>query len=165
MHKSRFFSLLSLFSFAMLLLVTGDNLLILLFGWECVGIISYLLVNFWFTRIFANKAAKSALYQNKIGDMFFIQALIMSKAIFSDLSLSTIFSLTPYINSNLLFILILSFILASSAKSALIGFHSWQPKAMEGCYRFPIKFRQRKNLVKVHKLCNYKKRFIIKITN
>jgi NADH-ubiquinone oxidoreductase chain 5 len=59
-HKSRFFSLLSLFAVTMLILVTGENLLIILLGWEGVGIVSYLLVNFWYTRIAANMASKSA---------------------------------------------------------------------------------------------------------
>lgn len=67
-HISRFFSLLSLFTFAMLLLVTGENLIIIFFGWESVGIVSYLLVNFWYTSTSNNLAALKALFINKIGD-------------------------------------------------------------------------------------------------
>ena len=67
---TRFFSLLSLFAVTMLILVTGHNFLIILLGWEGVGIVSYLLVNFWYTRIAANKASLSALFLNKVGDMF-----------------------------------------------------------------------------------------------
>lgn len=59
-HKARFFSLLSLFAVTMMILVTGENLLIILFGWEGVGIVSYLLVNFWYTGIEANMSSKSA---------------------------------------------------------------------------------------------------------
>jgi NADH-ubiquinone oxidoreductase chain 5 len=91
-HKARFFSLLSFFSFSMLILVTGDNLLKILLGWEAVGLVSYLLVNFWYTRIDANMASMSALFLNKIGDLFFMLALVFSIGIFSDLSLATIFS-------------------------------------------------------------------------
>ncbi len=131
-HKSRFFSLLSLFAVTMLILVTGENLLIILLGWEGVGIVSYLLVNFWYTRIAANMASKSAQFLNKIGDMFFIIALILAIAIFSDLSLSTIYSLASFIHPDLLFLLTLCIILAGSAKSALIPFTPWLAKAMEG---------------------------------
>ena len=59
-HKSRFFSILSLFAVTMLILVTGENLLIIILGWEGVGVVSYLLVNFWYTRLAANMASKSA---------------------------------------------------------------------------------------------------------
>jgi NADH-ubiquinone oxidoreductase chain 5 len=131
-HKARFFSLLSLFAVTMLILVTGENLLIILLGWEGVGIVSYLLVNFWFTRIAANKASLSALFLNKIGDLFLLIAIILAVGIFSDLSLSTIYSLAHKINSDVLFIFILCIILAASAKSALIGFTPWLAKAMEG---------------------------------
>ena len=131
-HKSRFFSLLSLFAVTMLILVTGENLLIILLGWEGVGIVSYQLVNFWYTRKAANKASKSAQFLNKIGDMFLIIALILGIAVFSDLSLSTIFSLSGYINGDILFILIICLILAASAKSALIGFTPWLAYAKEG---------------------------------
>lgn len=97
-----------------------------------VGIVSYLLVNFWYTRIAANKASKSALFLNKIGDMFFIIALILAIGIFSDLSLSTIYSLAGKINPDILFILTICIIIAASAKSALIGFTPWLAKAKEG---------------------------------
>ena len=131
-HVTRFFSLLSLFAVTMLILVTGKNLLIILLGWEGVGIVSYLLVNFWYTRIAANKASKSALFLNKIGDMFFIIALILAIGIFSDLSLSTIYSIANKINPDILFIFTICIIIAASAKSALIGFTPWLAKAMEG---------------------------------
>jgi NADH-ubiquinone oxidoreductase chain 5 len=131
-HKSRFFALLSLFTLTKLVLVTGENLLIILLGWEGVGIVSYLLVNFWYTRIAANKASKSALFINKIGDLLLILAIIFAIGIFSDLSLSTIFSIIPHLNSDLILILSILLIGAASAKSALIPLHTWLPKAMEG---------------------------------
>nr|NP_150355.1 NADH dehydrogenase subunit 5 [Rhizophydium sp. 136]AAK84285.1 NADH dehydrogenase subunit 5 [Rhizophydium sp. 136] len=132
-HKSRFFSLLSLFAFTMLLLVSGDNLLLMFAGlWEGVGIVSWALVNFWYTRIAANQASLSALFLNKIGDYGFILALVLSIALFSDLSLATIFNLGSYINGDLLFLFTLSILIAAMAKSAMIGLHSWLPKAKEG---------------------------------
>lgn len=67
-HNQRFFSYLSLFTFMMIILVTGDNYLIMFVGWEGVGICSYLLVNFWFTRIAANQSSLSALLTNRVGD-------------------------------------------------------------------------------------------------
>jgi NADH-ubiquinone oxidoreductase chain 5 len=134
-HQSRFFALLSLFTFTMLILVTGENLLIILLGWEGVGLVSYLLVNFWYTRIAANMASMSALFINKIGDLFFMLAIVLAIGLFSDLSLSTIFSIIPHLNPDLIFILSICFIGAAAAKSALIPLHSWLPKAKEGsCY-------------------------------
>jgi NADH-ubiquinone oxidoreductase chain 5 len=76
-HKLRFFSYLSLFSFFMLILITADNLLFLFVGWEGVGLISYLLINFWFTRILANNSALKAFYINRIGDLTFQLGLIL----------------------------------------------------------------------------------------
>lgn len=69
-HNQRFFSYLSMFTFFMLILVSGDNYLIMFLGWEGIGISSYLLVNFWYTRIEANKAGIKALTVNRVGDMF-----------------------------------------------------------------------------------------------
>jgi NADH-ubiquinone oxidoreductase chain 5 len=69
-HNQRFFSYLSMFTFFMLVLVTGDNYLILFIGWEGIGISSYLLINFWYTRMQANKAGMKALTVNRVGDMF-----------------------------------------------------------------------------------------------
>ena len=70
-HLSRFMSYLSLFTFFMLILVTADNFLQMFVGWEGVGLCSYLLINFWFTRLQANKAAIKAMIINRIGDLYF----------------------------------------------------------------------------------------------
>jgi NADH-ubiquinone oxidoreductase chain 5 len=128
----RFITLLSLFSFTKIILVTADNLLILLLGWEGVGIISYLLVNFWYTGINNNKASLSALFLNKIGDYGLKIFIIASFSIFSDLNLSLIFSLIPYLNSELLFLFSLGILLAAMAKSAILPLHTWLPKAKAG---------------------------------
>jgi len=71
LHTQRFFSYLSLFTFFMLLLISVDNFLFLFIGWEGVGICSYLLINFWFTRLEANKSAMLAILMNRIGDWGF----------------------------------------------------------------------------------------------
>ena len=76
-HISRFFSYLSLFTFFMLMLITADNFIQLFLGWEGVGLCSYLLINFWFTRIQANKAAIKAMLVNRVGDVGLILAMIL----------------------------------------------------------------------------------------
>ena len=70
MHNQRFFAYLSLFTFMMIILVTANNFLLMFVGWEGVGICSYLLVNFWYTRIAANQSSISALLTNRVGDCF-----------------------------------------------------------------------------------------------
>ena len=131
-HINRFFSYLSLFSFAMLLLITGNNFLLMFLGWESVGIVSYLLVNFWTTGINNNLAALKALFSNKIGDWSFIIGMILIYNLIGDLSNEIIFSLSPYQNKSILFCIMLFFIIASSAKSAQITLHSWLTAAMAG---------------------------------
>ena len=69
MHNQRFFSYLSLFTFFMLILVSGANYFVMFVGWEGIGVVSYLLINFWFTRLQANKAAILALTMNRVGAM------------------------------------------------------------------------------------------------
>jgi NADH-ubiquinone oxidoreductase chain 5 len=69
-HLTRFIIYLSYFTFAMSILIVANNFILFFFGWECVGIFSYLLINFWFTKIQANKAALKALFLNRIGDIF-----------------------------------------------------------------------------------------------
>ena len=70
MHNQRFFSYLSLFTFMMIILVTANNFLLMFVGWEGVGVCSYLLVSFWFTRIAANQSSMSAFLTNRVGDCF-----------------------------------------------------------------------------------------------
>ena len=129
---NRFFSYLSLFSFAMLLLVTGNNFLIMFLGWEAVGIVSYLLVNFWTTGINNNLAALKALFSNKIGDWSFIIGIILIYNLIGSLELDLIFSLSHFQDPSLLTFLLFFFIIAASAKSAQISLHSWLTAAMAG---------------------------------
>ena len=94
-HLPRFMSYLSLFTFFMLILVTADNYVQMFVGWEGVGLCSYLLINFWFTRIQANKAAIKAMIVNRIGDFGLILAILVIFINFKALDYATIFSLIP----------------------------------------------------------------------
>ena len=141
-QRIRFVSLLSLFTFFMLLLVTAGNFLQLLLGWEGVGICSYLLVNFWSDRASANKAALKALFLNRVGDFGMILTLIMIYDVFKSFHFKVIFDLTPMVVNEyyVLFgffvnkIDLISFflILAAIAKSAQFFSHGWLSDAMEG---------------------------------
>jgi len=131
-HNQRFFAYLSMFTFFMLLLVTGENFIILFIGWEGVGICSYLLINFWFTRLQANKAAIKAMIMNRIGDWGFSIGLFTLFWLFGNLDYATVFSLAPNINSNLIMLISLCLLIAAMGKSAQLGLHLWLPDAMEG---------------------------------
>src|SRR5215510_11928151 len=96
-HRQRFFSYLSLFTFAMLMLVTADNLLQLFFGWEGVGLASYLLIGFWYDRPSANAAAIKAFIVNRVGDFGFALGLFGLYAVFGTLDFTRIFMAAPMI--------------------------------------------------------------------
>jgi len=131
-HNQRFFSYLSLFTFFMIVLVTGDNYLILFLGWEGIGISSYLLINFWFTRVAANKAAILALTQNRIGDMLFSIGLFGIFWLYGNLDFATVFSISPYMNETSLTIIALLLLGGACAKSAQLLLGNWLPHSMEG---------------------------------
>lgn len=138
----RFMSYLSLFTFCMLILVTADNFLQLFVGWEGVGLCSYLLINFWFTRLLANKAALKAMIMNRIADVFFTISILLILLIFKTTNFVIVFNLIPFIaDSSYNFlgfvfpkISLIAFFLFVGAigKSAQIGLHTWLPDAMEG---------------------------------
>jgi len=131
-HNQRFFSYLSLFTFFMLVLVTGDNYLIMFIGWEGIGISSYLLINFWFTRIQANKAAILALTMNRVGDMMLSIAFFALFWLFGNVDYATVFSIAPFMNETAITIIGILLLFAAMGKSAQIGLHSWLPGSMEG---------------------------------
>ena len=131
-HNQRFFSYLSLFTFFMLVLVSGANYFVMFVGWEGIGIVSYLLINFWFTRIQANKAAILALTMNRVGDMGLSIGYFALFALFGSLDYSTIFSIVPFMNETALTIIGLLLLTGAMAKSAQIPLHSWLPGSMEG---------------------------------
>jgi proton-translocating NADH-quinone oxidoreductase chain L len=138
----RFMSLLSLFTFYMNILVCADNFLVLFFGWEGVGLCSFLLISFWYTRLLAVRAAIKAFIINKIGDSFFLLGLLIIFHIYRTLDFAIIFSLTPYLVNkyflfcgfNCLIIDTICFFLfiGVMTKSAQLGLHTWLPDAMEG---------------------------------
>ena len=131
-HNQRFFSYLSLFTFFMLVLVSGANYFVMFVGWEGIGVVSYLLINFWFTRIQANKAAILAFTMNRVGDMGLSIGFFALIALFGSLNYSTLFSLAPFMNSTAIDIIGLLLLSGAMAKSAQIPLHSWLPGSMEG---------------------------------
>jgi NADH-ubiquinone oxidoreductase chain 5 len=131
-HNQRFFSYLSLFTFFMLLLVSGANFFVMFVGWEGIGIVSYLLINFWFTRIQANKAAILALTMNRVGDMGLSIGFFALFALFGSLDYATVFNLAPFMNETAITIIALLLLSGAMAKSAQIPLHSWLPGSMEG---------------------------------
>ena len=130
-HNQRFFSYLSLFTFFMLLLVSGANYFVMFIGWEGIGVVSYLLINYYFTRIQANKAAILALTMNRVGDMGLSIGFFALFALFGSVDYSTIFSLAPFMNETAITIISLLLLMGAMAKSAQIPLHSWLPGSME----------------------------------
>ena len=137
----RFFSYIALFTFSMILLVMSNNLIQLFIGWEGVGLVSYLLIGFFYKKNSAIKANLKAFLINRIGDMFFILGIVMLYALFDSFDYKTIFLNIDSINfSNLETYLGLSYIdfaclflfIGAMAKSAQIPLHVWLPDSMEG---------------------------------
>ena len=131
-HNQRFFSYLSLFTFMMIILVTGNNYLLMFVGWEGVGVCSYLLVSFWFTRIAANQSSMSAFLTNRVGDCFLTIGMFVILWSLGNLDYTTVFSLAPYINENIITIIGICLLIGAMAKSSQVGLHIWLPMAMEG---------------------------------
>ena len=141
-HLARFMSYLSFFTFFMLILVTGDNFLQMFVGWEGVGLCSYLLINFWYGRIQANKSALKAMIINRIGDFGLALAIFSIYALFQSLDYPIVFSLVSNysestlsifgLNMNILDIIGFFIFIGAVGKSAQIGLHTWLPDAMEG---------------------------------
>lgn len=133
-HLPRFMSYLSLFTFFMLILITAGNLVQLFIGWEGVGLCSYLLINFWFTRLQANKAAIKAMIVNKVGDIGMLLGMILIWILYGSLEYNSIFSLS-FIglgNEDLMNLSAFLLLVGVMGKSAQIGLHMWLPDAMEG---------------------------------
>ena len=131
-HNQRFFSYLSLFTFMMIILVTANNFLLMFVGWEGVGICSYLLVSFWFTRIAANQSSMSAFLTNRVGDCCLTIGMFAILWSFGNIDYYTVFSLSPYFNENIITIIGICLLIGAMAKSSQIGLHVWLPMAMEG---------------------------------
>jgi len=131
-HNQRFFSYLSLFTFMMIILVTANNLLLMFVGWEGVGICSYLLVSFWFTRIAANQSSISAFLTNRVGDCFLTIGMFVILLSFGNIDYSTMFSLAPFVSENIVTVVGICLLIGAMAKSSQVGLHVWLPMAMEG---------------------------------
>jgi NADH-quinone oxidoreductase subunit L len=141
-HKPRFMAYLSLFTFAMLMLVTSDNFIQLFFGWEGVGLCSYFLIGFWFKKETANAAAIKAFVVNRVGDFGFALGIFLIFYLFGTVNYSEVFDLIPTIvDKDLIFLgieinaidlICLLLFVGAMGKSAQIFLHTWLPDAMEG---------------------------------
>ena len=131
-HNQRFFSYLSLFTFMMIILVTSNNFLLMFVGWEGVGVCSYLLVSFWFTRIAANQSSLSAFLTNRVGDCFLTIGMFSILWSFGNLDYSTVFSIAPFLSENIIILIGICLLIGAMAKSSQVGLHIWLPMAMEG---------------------------------
>ncbi|MCJ7599288.1 MAG: NADH-quinone oxidoreductase subunit L [Methyloceanibacter sp.] len=141
-HKPRFFAYLSLFTFAMLALVTADDFLQLFFGWEGVGLASYLLIGFWYKRPAANAAAIKAFIVNRVGDFGFALGIFAVFAVFDTVQYDTVFASAPDqvgkamaflgMQVDVLTLICLLLFMGAMGKSAQFLLHTWLPDAMEG---------------------------------
>ena len=141
-HKPRFMAYLSLFTFFMLSLVTADNFVQMFFGWEGVGLMSYLLIGFWYDRPSANAAAIKAFVVNRVGDFGFMLGIFGVFFVFGTLDFDAVFKQVPNIvgqsfsflsmDVDILTTLCLLPFIGAMGKSAQIGLHTWLPDAMEG---------------------------------
>jgi NADH-quinone oxidoreductase subunit L len=140
--QSRFFAYLSLFTFAMLMLVTADNLVQMFFGWEGVGLASYLLIGFWYQKPSANAAAIKAFVVNRVGDFGFSIGIFATFLVFGTVSLDAILAAVPGqagatfsflgVRVDVMTTLCLLLFVGAMGKSAQLGLHTWLPDAMEG---------------------------------
>jgi NADH-quinone oxidoreductase subunit L len=140
--RPRFFAYLSLFTFAMLALVTADNLLQLYFGWEGVGLMSYLLIGFWYHKPSANAAAIKAFIVNRVGDFGFALGIFATFITFNSLQYDTVFASAPDqvgktmgflgMHIDVLTLICLLLFVGAMGKSAQFLLHTWLPDAMEG---------------------------------
>lgn len=140
--KGRFMAYLSLFTFAMLMLVTADNLLQLFFGWEGVGLASYLLIGFWNQKHSANAAAVKAFVVNRVGDFGLILGILGIFVVFGSVQFDEIFNAAPQhadtyftffgYQVHALTVICLLLFIGAIGKSAQLGLHTWLPDAMEG---------------------------------
>jgi NADH-quinone oxidoreductase subunit L len=141
-YRPRFFGYLSLFSFAMLMLVTADNLVQLFFGWEGVGLASYLLIGFWYQKPSANAAAIKAFVVNRVGDFGFALGIFAVFMMIGSVDFETIFGAAPSLagktidflgfNADALTLICVLLFMGAMGKSAQFLLHTWLPDAMEG---------------------------------
>ncbi|MFK4809239.1 NADH-quinone oxidoreductase subunit L [Devosia sp. ZW T5_3] len=141
-HRNRFFAYLSLFTFAMLMLVTADNFLQMFFGWEGVGLASYLLIGFWYTRPSANAAAMKAFVVNRVGDFGFALGIFGAFMVLGHIDFDGAFHAVPEASTatirflswdlHAMTVICLLLFMGAMGKSAQFLLHTWLPDAMEG---------------------------------
>jgi NADH-quinone oxidoreductase subunit L len=140
--QPRFFAYLSLFTFAMLMLVTANNLVQMFFGWEGVGLASYLLIGFWYKKPSANAAAIKAFVVNRVGDLGFMLGIFGVFLVFDTVSIPEILARAPEMTGSsigflglrvdTMSVLCVLLFIGAMGKSAQLGLHTWLPDAMEG---------------------------------
>ena len=139
----RFFSYIALFTFAMLMLVMSNNFLQLFFGWEAVGLVSYLLIGFWYTRASAIKANLKAFLVNRVGDFGFLLGIAAIYMHFGSLDYAAVFSTAPHLAAqtvevipgvpwNIMSLICILLFIGAMGKSAQVPLHVWLPDSMEG---------------------------------
>ena len=143
----RFFSYLSFFTFFMLMLVTADNLIQMFFGWEGVGLCSYLLIGFWFDKPSANAAAIKAFVVNRVGDFGYALGIFGVFVLFGNVGFTEIFASAASkkdatmvfldVEFHALTILCLLLFIGAMGKSAQLGLHTWLPDAMKAQHQYP----------------------------
>jgi NADH-ubiquinone oxidoreductase chain 5 len=141
-HLPRFMCYLSIFTFFMFILVGADNFLQMFLGWEGIGLSSYLLINFWFSRIQANKSAIKAMLINRIGDFGLALGIFLLSLFFQSIEYSSIFAMVPFfleedivvfcVQFNFINFVVGLLFIGAIGKSAQLGLHCWLPDAMEG---------------------------------
>lgn len=141
-HIPRFMAYLSIFTFFMLMLVTANNFIQMFLGWEGVGLASYLLINFWFTRLQANKSAIKAMLVNRVGDFGLALGIMGVFVIFKTVDFATVFACAAHVQNyeiivagypcHALTIIGILLFIGAVGKSAQLGLHTWLPDAMEG---------------------------------
>lgn len=140
---NRFFCYVSLFTFAMLTLVLADNFLLMFFGWEGVGLVSYLLIGFWFKRESANRGSLKAFLANRVGDVGFVLAIAGVLMYFGSLNYGVVFShvgsvvgktmtVFPNLQASVISVICVLLFIGAMAKSAQVPLHVWLPESMEG---------------------------------
>ena len=138
----RFFAYISLFTFSMLMLVMANNFLQLFFGWEAVGLVSYLLIGFWYTRPTAIYANLKAFLANRVGDFGFVLGIGLIVALFGSLDYATVFAAAPQARGatlnlagdawSVLTAICIGLFVGAMGKSAQVPLHVWLPDSMEG---------------------------------
>nr|QMJ95732.1 Nad5 [Metschnikowia mauinuiana] len=131
-NRNRFYMMLSAFVLFMTILVISDNYVMMFMGWEFVGVMSYLLMSFWHTRLAAMKAALSAMLLNRMGDALFVLFMGSTLSLYHTVDFSTMELLTPHTNTYMLNLLAMMLLMAATAKSAQYPLNSWLLTSMEG---------------------------------